>query len=98
MKKAKWYSLPALPTLLIVIAGTVLLVLAFTRKNTLSVLTVPVDAAKADGIMRQISMTARARAKLRWKAFMRIHLLFLQGTRALYYKIIKKSIRKYHEI
>lgn len=30
MKKAKWYSLPALPTLLIVIAGTVLLVLAFT--------------------------------------------------------------------
>ena len=33
MKKVKWYSLPALPTLLIVIAGTVLLVLAFTRET-----------------------------------------------------------------
>lgn len=33
MKKVKWYSLPALPTLLIVIAGTVLLVLSFTRET-----------------------------------------------------------------
>ena len=33
MKKVKWYSLPTLPTLLIVIAGTVLLARAFTRET-----------------------------------------------------------------
>lgn len=31
MKKAKWYSLPALPTLLIVVVSAVLLIAAFTR-------------------------------------------------------------------